>query len=71
MSFKNISALNNSFNNKSMNESNNKEIESTSNSQTLNIDKMNIKKYRKIAIFGVSFTIIVSGLFLLGYYCFR
>ncbi len=54
-----------------MNESNNKEIESTSNSQTLNIDKMNIKKYKKIAIFVVSFTIVVSGLVLLGYYCFR
>jgi len=54
-----------------MNESNNEEIESTSNNQPLNIDKMTIKKYRKIAIFGFSFTIVVSGLVLLGYYCFR
>jgi hypothetical protein len=54
-----------------MNESNNEEIESTSNNQQLNIDKMTIKKYRKIAIFGFSFTIVASGLFLLGYYCFR
>jgi len=52
------------INNKSMNESNNEEIESTSNNQQLNIDKMTIKKYRKIAI-------VASGLFLLGYYCFR
>jgi hypothetical protein len=59
------------INNKSMNESNNEEIESTSNNQQLNIDKMTIKKYRKIAIFGFSFSIVASGLFLLGYYCFR
>lgn len=52
-----------------MNESNNKEIESTSNNQSLNI--VTIKKYRKIAIFGFSFSIVVSGLVLLGYYCFR
>jgi len=54
-----------------MNESNNEEIESTSNNQQLNINKMTIKKYRKIVIFGFSFTIVASGLFLLGYYCFR
>jgi len=59
------------INNKSMNESNNEEIKSTSNNQQLNIDKITIKKYRKIAIFGFSFTIVASGLFLLGYYCFR
>jgi hypothetical protein len=59
------------INNKSMNESNNEEIESTSNNQQLNINKMTIKKYRKIVIFGFSFTIVASGLFLLGYYCFR
>jgi len=58
------------INNKSMNESNNEEIESTSNNQQLNIDKT-IKKYRKIAIFVFSFTIVASGLFLFGYYCFR
>jgi hypothetical protein len=44
-----------------MKESNNEEIEST----------IDIKKCRKIAIFGFSFTIVVSGLVLLGYYCFR
>jgi|LakMenEpi03May11_1017334.scaffolds.fasta_scaffold10554_2 hypothetical protein len=54
-----------------MNESNNEEIKSTSNNKSLNIDKMTIKKYRNIAICGFSFTIVVSGLVLLGYYCFR
>ena len=54
-----------------MNQFNNEEIESTSNSKTLNIDKMTNKNYRKICIFGFSFTIVVSGLVLLGYYCFR
>lgn len=35
------------------------------------MQKMTIEKRKKIAIYGFIFSIFVTGLFLLGYYCFR